>query len=489
MVQRTLHNYFLSPRPVRAAPKTTFLHIPVSVRREIYLLAGLSTNTIIYLNYNSSSEEHCIQEYGSFDPEHWPPEPNIRPRSHSLSHFLDGHLPSPQIRLNRHCVCADRGSNFTRNANGRWCSYVCTCAPLPWQLLYVSKVIADEVSSIFYSENHFSLFRDGLGGLSGLNSVPKYALAKVRSLSICLNYFDADPSNNFKGRDFGPRSWDVQCHSTCAASKQQTLFSKAKRHDEISSIKELHQLCQLLQTYIPSNQLKLSFTCDVADLEIAEEVLHPLSHLPRLRECSIRLGFLHSSTSPEAIPFLQSLAKSQANALVQPDIPIPFNFTALPPEIQIQILSHTPLVSPYDLIFGPNTAISASIQSPFYEPRTFPYRAYPSMPECCLTCFPSLSSSPSPQICACWSEHAAFSTTCSCWVLTLSFFLVSKKMKAMAEEVFYGRNHFWILPRWCNASQKLGIYNFLTWIPSTARRYLKFITWEIGWRVKSEWGG
>ena len=490
MVQRTLHSYFHSPRPIRAACKTTFLHLPSNVRRDIYLLAGLPTESTIYLNYIPSTEDYCIQEYNPLSPEQWPTEPNITQRSRTLSHFLDGYLPQPQVQLNRHCVCIDHASNVNYNIGGFW-SHNCKCAPLPWQLLYVSKSITDEVSSIFYSENHFSVFQDSLGGLSTLTSLPKSALADLRCLSICLNYFEPDPAQDCK-RNFGPKSWDVQCHATCTGSRKQRMFRKANLHHEKSSIAELQQLCQVLRTHIPPHQLKLSFTCDVNDIEIGEEVTYPLAQLPILRECSIRLGYLFFPDDKTDHTPLQQLAERTAISLTTTPIQKPFNFPALPPEIQLQILSHTPLRTPYDLIFGPNTAISKSIKSPFYEPRTFPWRAYPSLAECCTTCFPCPSLSPEPnpkpQICFCWTARAAFSSTCTCFRFPLPLFLLSKSMNKIAEEVFYGQNHFSILPRWHNASRKLEIWNFVSWIPESARRHLRFLTWEMCWGVKDEWG-
>ena len=135
------------------------------------------------------------------------------------------------------------------------------------------------------------------------------ACKKMRSLSLCLNYFDPDPIQNCKERYSVPESWDIRFHATCVASHPHRLFSKAKAHDEASSIGELEQLCQALRTHIQSNQLRLSFACDMADIEIAEEVLRPLSQLPHRRECSILLGFQHSPTDTEHIPLLQKLAK------------------------------------------------------------------------------------------------------------------------------------------------------------------------------------
>lgn len=247
-----------------------------------------------------SSNEHCIQEYDPHYSEHWPIEDEIAPRSESLSHFLNGYLPWPGIRLDRHCACLD----VRHSAN--WYNG-CRCEPLPYQLLYVSNIIADEVSSIFYSENHFSVFRDCLGGLSGLHSLPQGALAKMTSLSICLNFVNGDGY----GREFGPESWGQYCHAVCSASKRERLFHNSTRHDEVSSIKERQELCRLLKVNIQPNQLNMSFICDSADLEIAEEVLRPFSQLPLLNECAIRLGLIYfqpSTDHSDALP-LQQLAE------------------------------------------------------------------------------------------------------------------------------------------------------------------------------------
>ncbi len=447
MVQHRLQKYFRSQqdRGRGAVPKTTFLLLPYNIRRRIYLHAGLLSNSTNYLKYVRSSNEHCIQAYNPHHPESWPSEEEITPRSHSLSHFIDGYLPWPATHLNRHCTCLDIWYSHTWY-NG------CKCDPLPWQLLYVSKTIAEEVSSIFYSENHFGVFRDSLGGLSGLRSLPKDALTKLTSLSICLNFFDEE------GRGFGPesRNW---CHAVCSTSTKERLFRKAKRHDELASIKEWQQIFQLLKSHIKPNQLKLYFLCDVAHIEIAEEVLRPFWQLPPLRECSIRLGliYLHSG-SDQSGTFLQ-LAKQTVNMVISRSSQRNFRYTELPTEIQLQILGYTDLVTPYDLVWCINTEIGSAISSPFYEKRTFHCHADAGGSSCCGQC------SPISGLCSCWTRRAAFSTTCTCWRFPISFVLVNRKMKEHAEFVFYSKNHFSLLPRGWNKNKELEIWNFLTWIP------------------------
>lgn len=483
MVQPTIHKYFHSPRPIRFAAKTTFLHLPFHVRREIYLLSGPLTNSTIYFNYIPSSNEYCIQEYSPFDRENWPTEPKITPRSQSLTHFLHRHLSWPQIHLNRYCGCKDH--------YGRILGYLCTCDPLPWQLLYISKPIADEVFSIFYSENHFCIFRDSIGGLSGIDLLPRTALRTIRSLEVCLNVFD--PGFELNGRRVDPQRWDVWYHPTYITSKRQRMFNKAKLSYETSSIDEFKKLCRVLQTNTRPNHLKLTLTYDTIDIEIAAEILRPLSQLPLLRECAIRLGILSLADSSIVHTPLQVLAKSQVNRLTHHSFSGTFDFEALPAHIQFQILSYTSLVTPYDLIWGLNESISSTINSTFYEPRTFFYQRGPpfepdyvfgpSHATCCGNC------SPSPEICSCCTIYVAFSSTCTCWRFPISFFLVNKRMKELAEAVFYGSNHFRVLPMHRNKSKKLEIYDFLTWIPSNARRYLRSLTWEMTWRPKEERGG
>ncbi len=120
---------------------------------------------------------------------------------------------------------------------------------------------------IFYSENHFSGFRDCLGGLSGLNSLPQGVPAKMIGPSICLNFFNGDGY----GREFGPET--NKCHAVCSASKRERLFTIQN-----AMMRCLHHgmatVMSALEANIQPDRLKLYFICDSADLEIcAEEVL------------------------------------------------------------------------------------------------------------------------------------------------------------------------------------------------------------------------
>jgi len=461
MVQPTLGQYFRLLRPLGPASKVTFLDLPFTLRRRIYLNAGLLSKSTIYLNYVSSSGGHCDLEYDADNLEQWPMEETISARSLSLAHFLDGYLPWPQICLNRHCLCLEQQISTHPE---------CKCNALPYQLLYVSKTIAKEVSTVFYSENDFSVYRTGLGGLSSLSRLPPGALACMKSLSVCLNFYVEEQR---WGREFGPDSGGF-CHAMCRTSKWERLFSNSKRRDELVALKEWQLLCQLLGSQLQPNCLKLFLTCDVADVEIAEEVVRPLLQLPTLQECAVRLGSHYIHADVDCFQPLTELARRTVDQVTIRSAQRNFRYPDLPKEIQIRILGYTELVTPFDLVWAFNTDVAEHIKSPYYENRTFHSRGSPwSSSSCCREC------SPDSQPCACWSGQAAFSTTCTCWKFPLSLFLVSCEMKEDAEFIFYSRNRFVLLPRYWNNSEHLEIYNFLRYIPTNGRRYLRTIRWTL----------
>jgi len=463
MMQLTLNGYIYLSRPLAASQKSkvTFVDLPFFSRRRIYLNAGLLSKSTIYLNYVYSSSGHSDLDYDSDNLEQWPTEEMISARSSSLAYFLDDYLSWPQICLNRYCLCLEQeGSTQTG----------CRCNALPYQLLYVSKSIAKEVSKIFYSENHFSVYRNGLGGLSSLSRLPPKALAYMRSLSVCLNVYDEE---HRWGRQFDPDSGSF-CHIMCRASKLEILCSSVKLGGEYAALKEWQLLCKLLGSQIQPNCLKLFLTCDVANVEIAQEIVQPLLGLPALRDCAVRLGSRYIHTDVNHSKPMTALARQTVERVTNRSAQRSFRYLDLPKEIQLQILEYTELVSPFDLVWAFNTNVAKHIESPYYENRTFHSGISPSnSSSCCQECSPDL------QLCVCWSGQAAFSTSCTCWKFPLSLFLVNHKMRKDAEFIFYSKNHFLLLPNSWNNSEHLEIYNFLRCLPTNGRRYLRSITWTL----------
>ena len=49
-------------------------------------------------------------------------------------------------------------------------------------------------------------------------------------------------------------------------------------------------ICRYMARHVVPNRLRLCFTCDVSDIEMAQEVVQPLSKMPTLMMLGIRLG-------------------------------------------------------------------------------------------------------------------------------------------------------------------------------------------------------
>ena len=216
----TIDVFFRPAQQRLVAPNAiTFLNLPYNLLLRIYLYTGLLSESVIHLNYIAAEENECTLAYVGVDPEEYPAEQDICARSQSLSHFLDGPLPWPKIYLNRRCPCME--------IHGQYYDW-CKCDALPYRLLYVSRFVAEEVSSIFYSENYFSVCRSEIGGLSVLLSLPPKAIGWITSLSIRLNICGCPgyetSLNSFKS---DREDHQLNCHLICRVRGYELSFRKA----------------------------------------------------------------------------------------------------------------------------------------------------------------------------------------------------------------------------------------------------------------------
>ncbi len=454
MVQRTLHEYFVSQRRREiASRKTAFLDLPFDLRRRIYEYAGLSEGRVIYLNY-IAREDECPQKYLGFDLQAVPQQQELSSYSQSVSRFFDG-LSWPDIRLDRRCTCVEDPVTYDNP---------CHCAPLPSQLLYVSRTVSSETTSIFYSESYLTVCRSDLGGLSSLRSLSHKALAWITSLSIRLNVCEClstDP------QCCTARWHSPGCHPSCRERGHEKLLRKAVSRQEKSAMTEWKRLCSQMATYITPSRLKLCVICDVGDFAVAKEIVGPLLQLPILRECAIRLG---KAPHQYLLQQLAAATASQATGRSINSLHGSFRFLNLPQEIQLQILGYTDLVTPYDLAWSPNAGLGGIT---FFEFHAF--RVWPTLPiefKCCERCSDAL------EACCCWTMHTAVSTTCTCWKMPTSLFSVSHKLREDAMSIFYSKNHFLILPAMgTGCPERSEIFQFLTQLPGNARQCLQSLTW------------
>jgi hypothetical protein len=111
------------------------------------------------------------------------------------------------------------------------------------------------------------------------------------------------------------------------------------------AISEWKQIYNYLAFHILPNRLKLAVICTTDNAAIAKIVTTQILRLPRLKECSIRLGDKHNKD-------LFCLAKETAINAIYRSIklrPSIFRFMDLPSELQLRVLEFTDLVTPWDL--------------------------------------------------------------------------------------------------------------------------------------------
>lgn len=296
---------------------------------------------------------------------------------------------------------------LVENTNGRDC--ICSlCEPLPYSLFFVSRSISNEALSIFYSENKFTIFGSGIGGLSRLRKLNAERLFSITSLTISFTSCSCVPDHVC---DLPRRKCD--CHLLCKRGNGWPLA----KHRSNRLAKELKFFCDRLVSFGNPSGLRLALICDCRDIETAQRIVEPLSafHIKPLQECAIRLG---QKPSVE----LRMVAEDAARRATGK--PTRFRYTDLPDELQVQILERSELVAHRDLIWAPGVGFLGQAV-------------------CCFRCTDAL------EACCCPQLHAGYSTTCilgSCWQFPLSIFLVSRKIHTDAVRIFYQMNHFIIVP-------------------------------------------
>lgn len=290
----------------------------------------------------------------------------------------------------------------------------------PTQLFRVNRIIHDEVTSIAYSENSFSIFHTHPSGFLGFYALSTQAKASLRSLTVGLCFRSRDMQREVQHDWKYIPDYDSPEESAVASWKSigsQPYWKSDFRYKTMigrATIEAWKRLVKALTITVTASQLALDVICDVEDYEIGENLVKPIYRLPQLRKCAIRLNH-----SPD--PYLRGLAeKAVLYATGQFHAPTlsgkPFRFLDLPAEIQRNILSHTDLVCPTDYAVGHGVSFSTSFRWPN---------------RCCKGC------SDTNEACHCSVFCSAFSTwICDCWRPPTSLFLVNRLFNEYATEIF-----------------------------------------------------
>lgn len=312
MAQRRLEAYFSVPLQRRAEGTKSFLDLPYTIRRQVYILAGLVRFCPIDLNREGLREQ-------------------LDPRDLDWDCFY-----------------------FARRFHGRYYGETvvvpCGCSYLPYSLLYVSRTISREVVSILYSENKFTVDRSGSRGLKPLQNLSSEAVTALRSLTVRLNNCSCiyGHSSFPLHRAFEPREI-APCHELCEkyGFHNKPIGNRARQDKAL--LQAWYELVDSLAPQISPGLIKLSIICDTKDLDTACQVMAPLSQFPLLKNCSIRLA-----ESPDWRVFL--LARTRTLELTGQPMDLVPNSSKyhVPEEVIEQILGYTQLIAPFDLEWIPN---------------------------------------------------------------------------------------------------------------------------------------
>lgn len=222
--------------------------------------------------------------------------------------------------------------------------------------------------------------------------------------------------------------------------------------------------------------LKLHFICDVVDLQTGFVAVQPFlkETQPPLAGCSIRLCRkvdinLQRLAERAVRNVTHGVSDRTQDDMFEKTSSSTFRILDLPSELQHHILSFTDLVTPFgEVEWNPSTGM-------YYRYRFGDGLREPTYRACWEFSYPSG--------CYCRSYHSAFSNIhrCQCWAPSTPIFLVSKAIREVALQVFFGLNRFIVTSgvTWncaCEPPERLPISIFLKGvIPADGYQFLRFL--------------
>lgn len=340
-----------------------------------------------------------------------------------------------------------------------------------------------ETAALLYSANRFVIFYSQ-GSFDHLRALSPTSLASLTSLKIVLN----ESCHELTISSYPPYCWcdghadeywaaNHHCAKYRGGQHRCPLLDSAPGSDltGLTSLKqavqammgEWHDMVAHISSHISIGRLELLLVCDIDPdkhpyaLEAAQLALAPITVLPRLRDCHIRLCKLPSyplqQMAQETV--LQACGKASPARLGPANLKISSALTSLPPELRIRILEYTDLITPW-------TEVTWSRQDRGY--RVVPALCESSSLRCppqnhngcsLYICGPNLDFGrgyvPSSGCCFCRRRHAAFSLACNCWAPPTNLFLICRALYQDAQFVFFSGNRFIVHD--FNATQPWGL--------------------------------
>lgn len=330
-------------------------------------------------------------------------------------------------------------------------------AALPLSLFAVCRMVHDETTKIFYGENRFAVSRRAPRGLRILERFGESTLAEIKLLIVWINLESCD------SLCCGHR--ERKCGNGYVHCSHPLSHDEPMSHTSISDqaiISQWQRICVKLSRSVLPGQLKLYIICDCEDLQTAKMITEPLTTLPMLRDAALRLRRDYDKQAQSLVENTVLRLTNRSSKLASP-----FRFLDLPKEIQLHILKYTDLVA--------ETEITCNSDQMVYN-------------IACPTGGAAISSTdPDTALlkCFCYSGHSAFTFRCHHYKrlgFPSAMFLVNRKIRDAATEVFYGSNSF-VISRSSKTSRSTGsdisILPGLKRFPKYAIRFITTLRFEI----------
>lgn len=399
-----------------ADKRSSFLTLPPSVRRQIYLYVGIPCGQRVALA--SLPPEAPAQEekdaQGSANDSEEEDGSESDPESESGSEEEVGQLQNEaEGELER-----ARKKTFEKSVM----SLLSTCS-----------FVFCEMTEVMFSGNSFIFSLAQPGDLHRLRSLGPRIHNSLRQLEIHV-HFAPCPHTGGCQHKYGRDKPLLDC---------QSQINVDMYHEWLGTMKYLAR-------HVAPRSLEIRFLCAVKSIDAAKSVLQPFSeaYIPDLAECVINL---HSIEADEA---MTSEITTLAHAVSLQRIawrlkPTQFvQFSALPTELQLHVLKYTDLVTPFQEIgvsskgggvvqYSMHCTLKRSIcqgfgkyddgedcdDDPFVDVAR---RYFPLRDECQLFC----------------RRQGVDEPRCTCWMPPTALFLVSTSLRRLSQEVFFSRNHF-----------------------------------------------
>lgn len=423
MKQKRITDFFPTAVSLAGAAKpASFLSLPTHVRRAIYLHAGVEQGTENFIDLNCWS--HRQPDWSVYDDD---------------TDDSDSENGEPIV---------PRKAPFHPN----WKSKI------PVNLLQSSRVVHDEVEEIIYQSHVWGASSSGPGGLDVLENLSPRAINSMRSLLVsltpcacsgcvatgtCPHPIPAHVRLYFGVQDkWASRTSDLAYNLDDSISGDENTWGNETpldvrtRRDRCTLV-QWDRICDRIAKYAQPRSLNLHVFCIVKDVATAELITSPLSKLAPLNG----LGILFEQRKGTPHPCREQLSSLARTTIQHVKYQARFPFFRLPTELQLHVLSFTNLVlRGWEVKYcsGWRPKLSCPNEDGDGEHTRDFARMDGTHAWLLAEAF-------------CANGNIGCSDFYCCHQLPVSFFLVSRRFRDLAYELFYGRNRI------------VASYNDITW--------------------------